>query len=365
MRGSDAGQEHLFSYLTLEDRVPEDHPLRKLRGVVNGILETMGPQFNQVYAEKGRPSIAPERLFRALLLQCLYSVRSERQLVEQIEYNLLFRWFVGLRMDEGVWDASTFSANRDRLLNETLAREFFRRVAELAQWRRAASQEHFSVDGTLIAAWASHKSVKPKEGGDDGPSGGGRNTEVDFRGTQRRNDTHASTTDPEARLYRKSQGTPAQLGYLAHALTENRNGLIVDAELTQASGTAERDAAKAMIERSVKPDASVGGDKAYDTRAFVAALRQRRVRAHVAQNTTNRRSAIDRRTTRHAGYAISQRRRKLIEEGFGWSKTVGGLRKTRFIGRTKVAAQMLFTFASYNLVRLIRILQWGNPQTAP
>ncbi len=362
MRGSDLQQNGLFSYVTLEERVPKSHPLRKLKIVVDGILASMGSEFNALYAETGRPSIAPERLFRALLLQILYSVRSERLLMEQLDYNLLFRWFVGLSMDDAVWDASTFSANRERLLNQDMTREFFQRVLALAQWRKLGSDEHFSVDGTLIAAWASHKSVRPKDGGDP-PAGGGRNASVDFHGEKRTNATHESSTDPQARLYRKSEAAPAQLGYLGHALMENRHGLIVDVEVTQASGTAEREAAQRMIARSVKVGASVGADKAYDTRGFVAALRERDVRAHVAQNTTNRRSAIDARTTRHTGYAMSQRKRKLIEEAFGWVKTVGGLRKTRFIGLSRVTAQALLAFATYNLVRMGGVLGWREAPT--
>jgi transposase len=359
MRGSDLQQNGLFSYVAVEERVPKTHPLRKLKLVVDAILASMGGEFNAVYAETGRPSIAPERLFRALLLQILYSVRSERLLMEQLDYNLLFRWFVGLAVDEAVWDASTFSANRERLLNQAMAREFFERVLALAQWRKLTSDEHFSVDGTLIAAWASHKSVRPRDGGEP-PAGGGRNAEVDFHGQTRSNATHESSTDPQARLYRKSDAAPAQLGYLGHALMENRNGLIVDVEVTQASGTAERDAAQRMIARNVKAGASIGADKAYDTRGFVAAMRERGIRAHVAQNTTNRRSAIDARTTRHAGYAISLRKRKLIEESFGWVKTIGGLRKARFVGLAKVAAQALFAFAAYNLVRMGGVFGWRD-----
>jgi transposase len=363
MRGSDVGQEGLFSYVSAEARVPKSHPLRKLKLVVDGILASMSAQFDAVYSDTGRPSIAPERLLRALLLQILYSVRSERLLMEQLEYNLLFRWFVGLSMDEAVWDASTFSANRERLLNQDMAREFFRHVLAVARWQELTSDEHFSVDGTLIQAWASHKSFRPREDAEP-PADGGRNASVDFHGEKRTNQTHASTTDPDARLYRKSDAAPAQLGYLGHALMENRHGLIVDVEVTQASGTAEREAAQVMARRSIhKPGASIGADKAYDTQDFVARLRQHGLRAHVAQNDTNRRSAIDRRTTRHRGYAISQRRRKLIEEAFGWVKTVGGLRKTRFIGMAKVAAQALFTFAAYNLVRLGGIFGWRAAPT--
>lgn len=364
MRGDDTRQDPLFSYVVTEARIPSNHPLRKLRVVVNEILESMSAQFAPLYSAVGRPSIPPEQLFRALLLQILYTVRSERQLMEQMDYNLLFRWFVGLTMDEAVWDASTFSANRERVLNEDMAREFFSRVLGLARWQGLSSDEHFSVDGTLIQAWASHKSFKPKDGGSEPPPGGDRNADVDFRGEKRSNATHASTTDPQARLYRKSDAAPAVLGYLAHGLMENRNGLIVDVETTQASGTAERDAAVTMLTRHVgKPGATVGGDKGYDTKDFVARTRAHGVTPHVAQNTTNRRSAIDGRTTRHAGYAISMRKRKQIEEAFGWIKTIGGMRKTRFIGLARVNAQALFTFAAYNLVRMGNLL--GGSREAP
>ena len=277
MRGDDIRQDPLFSYVSTEERIPADHPLRKLRAVVNGILDAMGAEFAPLYSAVGRPSIPPEQLLRALLVQVLFTVRSERQLMEQMRYNLLFRWFVGLTMDEAVWDASTFSANRERLLNQDIARVFFGRVLDLAQWQGLTSDEHFSVDGTLIQAWASHKSFKPKDGGEP-PSSGGRNAEVDFKGEKRSNATHASTTDPDARLYRKSDAAPALLGYLAHGLMENRSGLIVDVETTPASGTAERDAAITMLQRSVrKQGATLGGDKGYDTQGLRRALaRQRR-----------------------------------------------------------------------------------------
>jgi len=366
MRGDDIRQDPLFSYVVTEARIPANHPLRKLRVVVNAILASMSAQFAALYSDVGRPSIPPEQLLRALLLQILYTVRSERQLMEQMDYNLLFRWFVGLTMDEPVWDASTFSANRERLLNEETAREFFTQVLALAQWQGLSSNEHFSVDGTLIQAWASHKSFKPREGGgDEPPSGGGRNAEVDFKGDKRSNATHVSTTDPEARLYRKSDAAPAVLGYLAHGLMENRNGLIVDVETTQATGTAERDAAITMLTRCAhKAGTTCGGDKGYDTHDSVARMRGQGVTPHVAQNTTNRRSAIDARTTHHAGYAVSIRKRKQIEEAFGWIKTIGGMRKTRFIGLARVNAQALFTFAAYNLVRIGGLLGWRRAAPA-
>ena len=359
MRGEDVRQDPLFSVVATEDRIPADHPLRRLRVVANGILASMSGSFAPLYSDVGRPSIPPEQLFRALLLQILYTVRSERQLMEQMDYNLLFRWFVGLTVDEPVWDASTFSANRERLLNQAMAREFSSQVLASAQWQGLTSDEHFSVDGTLIQAWASHKSFRPKDGGDAPPGTGGRNAEVDFKGEKRSNATHASTTDPDARLYRKSDAAPAVLGYLAHGLMENRSGLIVDVETTPATGAAERDAAITMLRRTVhKAGATVGGDKGYDTQDFVARTRAQGMSPHVAQNTTNRRSAIDGRTTRHAGYAVSLRKRKQIEEAFGWLKTIGGRRKTRFIGQARVSAQSLLTFAAYNLVRIGSLRGW-------
>jgi transposase len=362
MRGEESRQPALFSYISLEDRVPKSHPLRKLRALVDGILASMSPEFDAIYSNKGRPSIAPERLLRALLLQVLYSVRSERMLVEQMEYNLLFRWFVGLGIDERVFDPTVFSHNRERLLNERFSRDFFGKVKALAQWRRLMSDEHFTVDGSLIEAWASIKSFRPKNEDNDGGDGG-RNPSSDFHGERRSNETHESTTDPESRLFRKSKGAPAKLSYMPHLLTENRNGLIAEVELTIATGMAEREAALAMLGRAkVKPGATVAADKAYDTQDFVAALRQRSWRPHVAQNTSHRRSAIDGRTTRHAGYRVSQRRRKLVEEAFGWMKTVGGLRKTRFKGRLRVAAQVVFAAAAYNLTRMMTLLGWREPE---
>ena len=362
MRGEELRQPVLFSYVSLEDRVPKSHPLRKLRVLVDGILASMSAEFDAVYSNNGRPSIPPERLLRALLLQVLFSVRSERMLVEQMEYNLLFRWFVGFGIDERVFDATVFTHNRERLLNERFSREFFGKVKALAQWRRLTSDEHFTVDGSLIEAWASIKSFRPKD--DDGDGGGsGRNPSSDFHGEKRSNQTHESTTDPESRLYRKSHSAPAKLSYMPHLLTENRNGFIAEVELTTATGTAEREAALVMLERAnVKKGATVAADKAYDTQDFVAALRKKSWRPHVAQNTSNRRSAIDGRTTRHGGYRVSQRRRKLVEEAFGWMKTVAGLRKTRFKGRVRVAAQVVFAAAAYNLTRMITLLGWREPE---
>jgi transposase len=329
MRGDDVRTESLFSYLSCEARVPQDHPLRPIRTIVDQALTVLSPAFDQLYSDIGRPSIPPEKLLRTLLLQAFYSVRSERQLMEQLDYNLLFRWFVGLAMDAPIWDATVFTKNRDRFLEGEIAGQFFQAVLGQPEVRGLLSDDHFSVDGTLIEAWASMKSFKPKaEAGGEPPAGagGGRNAERDFHGERRRNDTHASTTDPDARLFRKGRGKEAKLCHMGHLLMENRSGLIVDALLTPASGTAERDAAEAMLSRQTgRHRASLGADKGYDAASFVTRVRALNVTPHIAQNTT-RRSAIDGRTTRHSGYAISQRTRKRIEEAFGWIKSVGGLR---------------------------------------
>jgi transposase len=354
MRGLEKRQNALFSYVSLEDRVSRDHPLRKLRVLVNGILASMNTLLEERYSHTGRPSIPPEQLLRALLLQILFTVRSERQLMEQLDYNLLYRWFIGLGVDDPVWDRTVFSINRDRLLGTDLAREFFNRVLYLAEWQGFVSDEHFSVDGTLIEAWASHKSFVRKDG--DGPEPPpGRNPEIDFKGEKRGNATHQSSTDPESRLYKKGEFTEAKLRFMAHALSENRNGLVVDVETTQANGRAEWDAAEAMVSRSVKAGATVGADKGYDTQDFVGRMKRLGVKAHVARKTTG--SAVDGRTARGKGYAMSLRRRKMIEEAFGWIKTVGGLRKTRHIGLAKLAGQALFTFAAYNLTRLLNLMK--------
>lgn len=354
MRGLEKRQNALFSHVSLEDRVPRDHPLRKLRVLVNGILASMNTLLEERYSHTGRPSIPPEQLLRALLLQILFTVRSERQLMEQLDYNLLYRWFIGLGVDDPVWDRTVFSINRDRLLGTDLAREFFNRVLYLAEWQGFVSDEHFSVDGTLIEAWASHKSFVRKDG--DGPEPPpGRNPEIDFKGEKRGNATHQSSTDPESRLYKKGEFTEAKLRFMAHALSENRNGLVVDVETTQANGRAEWDAAEAMVSRSVKAGATVGADKGYDTQDFVGRMKRLGVKAHVARKTTG--SAVDGRTARGKGYAMSLRRRKMIEEAFGWIKTVGGLRKTRHIGLAKLAGQALFTFAAYNLTRLLNLMK--------
>jgi len=361
MRGEDQRSEGIFSYVRLEQRIPADHPLRAIRELVDAALQELSRDFGRVYARDGRPSIPPERLLRALLLQAFYTVRSERQLMEQLDYNLLFRWFVGLSMDDPVWDATVFCKNRDRLLDGDIAAKFFAAVLNLPQVRGLLSSEHFSVDGTLIEAWASMKSFVPKDGGDprsgEGPgSSRGRNAERDFHGEKRKNDTHFSTTDPDARLARKGAGKEAKLCHMGHLMTENRHGLIVDARLTEANGTAERTTALDMVEDKAKPGSTVGGDKNYDTAAFVAGCRERGCTPHVARNDTNRRSAIDARTTRHPGYRISMIKRKRIEEPFGWMKTIGGLRKTRHCGRLLVEWFFLLTAAAYNLVRIPKIL---------
>jgi transposase/IS5 family transposase len=354
MRGLEKRQNALFCYVSLEDRVPREHPLRRLRVLVNSILASMSSLLEERYSHTGRPSIPPEQLLRALLLQILFTVRSERQLMEQLDYNLLYRWFVGLGVDDVVWDRTVFSINRDRLLGTDLAREFFNRVLYLAEWQGFVSDEHFSVDGTLIEAWASHKSFVRKDG--DGPEPPpGRNPEVDFKGEKRSNATHQSSTDPESRLYKKGEFTEAKLRYMAHALSENRHGLVVDVETTQANGRAEWDAAETMVSRSVKVGATVGADKGYDTQDFVGRMKRLGVKAHVARKTTG--SAVDGRTARGKGYAMSLRRRKMIEEAFGWIKTVGGLRKTRHVGLAKLAGQTLFTFAAYNLTRLLNLMK--------
>jgi len=358
MRGIDVQQAALFSYKTLEERVPQDHPLRLVRIVVNGILKSLDRDFAKLYSAIGRPSIAPERLLRATLLQIFYTVRSERQLMEQLDFNLLFRWFVGLEMDEAVWDHSTFSQNRDRLLSQEVARDFFRRVVDVAEGYGLLSDEHFSVDGTLIEAWASHKSFHPKDGEPpSGGAGGSRDAEVDFKGETRSNATHASTTDPESRLYRKGKGKEAKPCFMGHALMDNRQGLIVDAEVTLTTGTAECEAALRMARRRLKEGATLGADKGYDTRALVADLMAEKIEPHIARNLTDHRgSAVPDAVADMPGYAVSLRVRKRIEQVFGWSKLIGPLRKTKLRGLSNVATQALFTFAAYNLIRLRRLL---------
>jgi transposase len=362
MRGPDKRPGELFSYVDLEQRIRLDHPLRAIRALTDTALEALSGDFAALYSGLGRPSIAPEMLLRAMLLQAFYSVRSERQLMERLEFDLLFRWFVGLGIDDVVWDHSTFSKNRDRLLEGEIAARFLAAVLAQPRVKRLLSSEHFSVDGTLIEAWASMKSFKPKEpptSGDGGRDGGsGRNAPADFRGEKRSNQTHRSTTDPDARLYRKGPGMEARLCFIGHGLMENRSGLIVDARLTRVSGHAERLAALDMIEGFAdRPRAiTLGADKGYDAADFVEELRTINVRPHVARNTSGRRSAIDRRTTRHSGYAKSQRIRKRIEEAFGWIKTVAGLRKTKLRGLPKVDWSFTFAAAAYNLVRAPKLI---------
>jgi transposase len=352
MRGHDEQTGHLFSYVSPEQRVPADHPLRAIREMTDRVLVRLSQTFMRMYSTIGRPSIPPEQLLRALLLQVLYTVRSERMLMEQLEYNLLFRWFVGLNMDDPVWDPTVFSKNRDRLLAADVAALLFQRVLDEAKARDLVSDEHFTVDGTLLEAWASMKSFK-KVGADDPPADDPGNPTVNFHGEPRTNATHVSTTDPDAKLARKGAGKEAKLSYSGHVLMENRNGLVVDATVRLATGTAERDAAFDMAAQI--PDdrrVTVGGDKNYDTAELVEQWRGLNVTPHVAQNNKRRRSAIDQRTTRHPGYQISQQKRKRVEEIFGWLKTVGGFRKLRHRGIERV--EWLFTFgvAAYNLVRL-------------
>jgi len=360
MRGSDKGSGDLFSYVDLEKRVPSDHPLRLIRSLTDAALQALSGDFAALYSGTGRPSIPPEKLLRAMLLQAFYSIRSERQLMERLEFDLLFKWFVGLGIDDGVWDHSTFSKNRDRLLDGEIAAKFLTAVLAQPRVRRLLSSEHFSVDGTLVEAWASMKSVKPRDPPEGGsPTGGGRNAVADFRGQKRSNETHRSTTDPDARLYRKGAGMEAKLCFIGHGLMENRSGLIVDARLTRVSGHAERLAALAMIEPwADRPRAiTLGADKGYDAADFIEELRTLNVRPHVAQNTSRRRSAIDGRTTRHPGYGMSQRIRKRIEEAFGWVKTVAGLRKTKLRGLPKVDWAFTFAAAAYNLVRVPKLIE--------
>ena len=361
MRGDDPRHDGMFSYITPEARVRPDHPLRPIRRMTDAALAQLSPRFDRLYSTTGRPSIPPEKLLRALLLQMLYSIRSERLLMEELDYNILYRWFVGLSLDDAVWDATTFTKNRDRLLDGDVANAFFAEVLAAIKADGLLSDEHFTVDGTLLEAWASHKSFKPKDG-PNRPPDDPKNPTVNFHGQTRRNDTHASTTDPDARLYKKAVGREAKLGYLAHLLTENRHGLIVDTAVTAASGTAERDAAIAMLGELplTTRRLTVAADKAYDIRAWVAAVRRMRITPHVAQNDFGYGgSAIDARTTRHAGYRWSHRKRKLIEQAFGWLKTVALLRKLRHRGGRLVDWIFTFGAAAYNLVR------WRNLTAHP
>src|SRR5215207_3948749 len=376
MRGAESHQPVLFSYVALEARIPADHPLRAMRALLDPVLRELAPRFAAMYADCGRPSIPPEQLLRALLLQVLYTIRSERQLIEQLEYNLLFRWFVGLGMDDAVWHATTFTKNRDRLVAGGVSEAFFAAVVRQADTRGLLSREHFTVDGTLHEAWASHKNFRPTDPrGDDrdpppaAPGGGGspRNPSADFHGERRSNTTHRSVTDPEARLARKGPGKPAMLAYQASALTDNRHGLIVATAVGLATGTAEVEQAEVMLGAVAAEPAgrtghrTVGADKRYDERGFVASARALAVTPHVAQQVTaHRGSLIDGRTTRHWGYAESQRRRKRVEESFGWGKVVGLLRKLRHRGVELVDAVFTFTMAVYNLVRLRTLVAAGD-----
>jgi transposase len=358
MRGGDERSGALFSYVDLEARVGKDHPLRTIRSAVNEALASLSGEFAALYARMGRPSIPPEKLLRAMLLQAFYTIRSERQLMERLEFDLLFRWFVGIGVDDGVWDHSTFSKNRERLLEGDVAAKLLSAVLSQPRVKRLLSTDHFSVDGTLVEAWASMKSFRPRDGSGEPPAGG-RNSEADFHGQKRSNKTHASTTDPEARLYRKGPGKEAKLCFMGHALMENRNGLVVDACLTEANGHAERIAALHMIEpHADRPRRiTLGADKAYDAEDFVNELRSLNATPHVAQNTNGRSSAIDGRTTGHTGYAISQRIRKRIEEAIGWIKTVAGQERTKFRGRERVGWSFTLAAAAYNLAWLPELLE--------
>lgn len=352
MRGNDGKQDELFSYVSLEARVPRNHPLRKMREMVDEALEGLGPDFEQMYSQMGRPSIPPERLLRALLLQVLYSVRSERMLMEQLDYNLLFRWFVGLGVDDEIWHPTTFTQNRERLLEQEISRKFFEQILKQAKKKQLLSSEHFTVDGTFIEAWASQKSFRRKDDQDPpAPGAGGKNETADFQGEKRSNDTHASTTDPDARLMRKG-GDGAKLVHHGHVLTENRNGLVVATEVTIATGNAEAEVAPKLFERrGAQGPGTVGGDKGYDQRKFIESARESGLTPHVAQKVPTH-TTIDGRTTRHKGYAVSQRRRKRVEEVFGWMKTVGVLRKARHRGTRLVGWMFEFAAAAYNLVRM-------------
>ena len=370
MRGEDRSSGTLFSYVDLEARVPLTHPLRLIGEIVNDVLVSLSADFTSAYSAIGRPSIPPEQLLRALLLQAFYSIRSERQLMEQLEFNMLFRWFVGLGLDDLVWDATVFCHNRDRLLEADVSAKLLNGVIEHKKVRRLLSRDHFSVDGTLIDAWASMKSFRPKGGGDDGNgSGSGRNQERDFHRHKRSNETHESTTDTDARLYRKGNGRESKICFMGHAFMENRNGLAVGGGVSLATGTAEREEALAMIDKHRPMDGKGGkrritlaGDKGFDVAAFIDDLRERKVTPHIAiqdhltKTGKRRKTKIDGRTTRHAGYAASQRIRKRIEEIFGWVKVQGGQDKTKFRGRQRVDASFTLALAAYNLIRLPKLL---------
>jgi len=369
MRGGPEETKQLFSYVDIEDRISDDHPLRAVRNLVAEVLAGLSREFSKLYSHTGRPSIPPEHLLKASLLQAFFTIRSERQLMEQINYNILFRWFVGLSMDDQVWDASTFSKNRERLMQADVARNFMVKLLNLPQVKGLLSSEHFSVDGTLVDAWASMKSFVPKDGSGEPPTLG-RNGTRNFRSEKRSNDTHASTTDPDAQLFRKGNGQSSRLCFMGHALMENRNGLIVDCELTKATGTAEREAALTMIKRSrktrnrtlCKARVTLGADKGYDAEGFVFKLKDQKVTPHIAINVrtystgTIRKTAVDGRTTRHKGYDISQRCRKRIEESFGWAKTIGGAAKLKLRGLAKAKGFFTFQMIAYNLIRIPKLL---------
>lgn len=357
MRGPAERQVKMLMGVTTEDFIPADHPIRRVRKLIDELLGVLSPQLTAMYAPGGRHSIPPEHLIKATLLMAFYSIRSERQFCERLHYDLLFKWFLGLNITDDAFDHSTFSKNRKRLLEHELAEGLLGEVVREARKRRLISEDHFSVDGTLLQAWASQKSVRPSNEQDPPADGGGKDPEVDFHGERRTNATHVSTTDPEARLAKKARGQEARLAYAGHILMENKNGLIVDLLVSPATGTAERDAALVMLDRRRMPRkrATLAADKGYDTRAFVEALRERGVTPHVTQNTSNRRSAIDGRTTRHPGYALSQRVRKRIEECFGWLKSTGGGRKLRYVGRAKNQLWATFTAVAYNLVRMANL----------
>jgi transposase len=364
MRGTDLQQSGLFSYVSLESRVPQSHPLRGIKELLDEALSGMSRDFDRVYASEGRPSIAPERLVRASTLQILYSIRSERLLCEQLDYNLLFRWFVGLTIDEAIWDHSSFTKNRDRLIEARVARKLFRRIVRKARAAHLLSNEHFSVDGTLIESWAAVKSMRRRDGSDE-PPGPGRNPTVNWHGEKRSNETHVAPKDPEAKLFCKGKGQAAKLCYMGHTLMDHRHGLIVDVEVTEANGYAERATALKLLDRNAARERrTVAADKAYDTAQFVADCRERGVTPQVAMNISgNRASAIDARTTRHAGYRASQRIRKRIEEGFGWSKDGRPLRKMKVYGKRKVEFLTTFTVGIYTLLRVSNLLR--APALAP
>jgi transposase len=359
MRGDADDQVVMLSIFTAEDVIPQEHPMRQIKPIVDRVLLRLSPVFSGMYAKVGRPSIPPEHLLKGSLLIALFSVRSERQFCERLGYDLLFKWFLDMNVMDGPFDASTFSKNRDRLMEHEVAREFFEEVVREAKGRGLLSDEHFTVDGTLLEAWASLKSFRPKD--EDGPRGGGKDSEVNFRGEARSNQTHRSTTDPEARLARKGEGKEAKLSYAGHVLTENRSGLVIDVLVNQANGRAEREAALEMLDRlGGSRRITVGADKGYDLREFVAGCREMGVTPHVAQRVH---SAIDRRTARHRGYGESQRARKRVEQVFGWIKTVGGGRKLRYKGVARNQLWAEFTAAAYNLVRLAKLLT--VPQVSP